>query len=35
MLRTAYPLMSICQVLALPHSTLYYQAHPRDDREVC
>jgi putative transposase len=34
MLRTAYPLTSICQVLALPRSTLYYQAQPRDDQEV-
>ncbi len=35
MLRTAYPLTSICRVLTLPRSTLYYQAQPRDDREVC
>ena len=34
MLRTAYPLVSICQVLGLPRSTLYYQAQPRDDQEV-
>ena len=34
MLRTAYPLASICRVLELPRSTLYYQAQPRDDREV-
>jgi putative transposase len=34
MLRTTYPLTSLCRVLALPRSTLYYQAHPRDDREV-
>ena len=34
MLRTAYPLTSLCRVLALPRRTLDYQAHPRDDREV-
>jgi hypothetical protein len=34
MLRTAYPLASICRVLELPRSTLYYQAQPRDDQEV-
>ncbi|HEX2242795.1 MAG TPA: IS3 family transposase [Gammaproteobacteria bacterium] len=34
MLRTASPLASICRVLELPRSTLYYQAQPRDDREV-
>ncbi len=34
MLRTAYPLASICQVLGLPRSTLYYRAQPRDDEEV-
>jgi putative transposase len=34
MLRTAYPLTSICRVLALPRSTLYYQAQPKDDQEV-
>jgi putative transposase len=34
MLRTTYPLTNICQVLGLPRSTLYYQAHPRDDQEV-
>ena len=34
MLRTAYPLTSICRVLALPRSTLHYQAQPRDDQEV-
>ena len=34
MLRTAYPLASLCRVLELPRSTLYYQAQPRDDREV-
>jgi putative transposase len=34
MLRTTYPLASICRVLGLPHSTLYYRAQPRDDQEV-
>jgi putative transposase len=34
MLRTTYPLASICRVLGLPRSTLYYQAQPRDDQEV-
>jgi putative transposase len=34
MLRTTYPLTNICRVLGLPRSTLYYQAHPRDDQEV-
>jgi putative transposase len=34
MLRTAYPLASICQVLGLPRSTLYYRAQPRDGEEV-
>jgi putative transposase len=35
MLRTAYPLASICRVLELPRSTLDSQAQPRDDRAVC
>ena len=34
MLRTAYPLTSLCRVLALRRRTLYDQAQPRDDREV-
>lgn len=34
MLRATYPLASICRVLGLPHSTLYYRAQPRDDQEV-
>jgi putative transposase len=34
MLRTTCPLTNICRVLGLPRSTLYYQAHPRDDQEV-
>jgi putative transposase len=34
MLRTTYPLTSICRVLGLPRRTLYYQAQPRDDQEV-
>jgi putative transposase len=34
MLRTVYPLASICRVLALPRSTLYYQAQPQNDQEV-
>jgi putative transposase len=34
MLRTAYPLTSICRVLAFPRSTVDYQAQPRDDQEV-
>ena len=34
MLGTTYPLASVCRVLGLPHSTLYYQAQPREDREV-
>jgi putative transposase len=34
MLRIAYPLASICRVLGLPRSTLYYQAQPQNDQEV-
>jgi putative transposase len=34
MLPTAYPLPSICRVLALPRSTLYYRAQSRNDQEV-
>jgi putative transposase len=34
MLRTVYPLASICRVLALPRSTLYYRAQPQNDQEV-
>jgi putative transposase len=34
MLKTTYPLTSICRVLGLPRSTLYYQAQPRDDQQV-
>jgi putative transposase len=34
MLRTAYPLASICRVLGLPRSTLYYRAQPQNDQEV-
>jgi putative transposase len=34
MLRTTYPLASICRVLGFPRRTLYYQAQPRDDQEV-
>jgi putative transposase len=34
MLRTAYPLVSICRALTLPRSTLYYQAQTRNDQEV-
>jgi putative transposase len=34
MLRAAYPLVGICRVLALPRSTLYYQAQPQSDEEV-
>jgi putative transposase len=34
MLRTTYPLASICRVLGFPRSTLYYQAQLRDDQEA-
>jgi putative transposase len=34
MLGTTYPLASVCRVLGLPRSTLYYQAQPRADQEV-
>jgi putative transposase len=34
MWRTAYPLASICRVLDLPRSTLYYRAQPQNDQEV-
>jgi putative transposase len=34
LLRPAYPLASICRVLALPRSTLYYPAQPPHDQEV-
>src|SRR5262245_55030219 len=34
MLRIAYPFASICRVLGLPRSTLYYRAQPENDQEV-
>jgi putative transposase len=34
MLRTTYPLTSICRVLGLPRSTRYYRAQPRNDQPV-
>lgn len=34
MLRTTYPLASLCRVLGLPRSTLYSHAQLRDDQEV-
>ncbi len=30
-----YPLQVVCQVLAYPRSSYYYQAHGRDDEELC
>jgi hypothetical protein len=34
MLRSDYPIATICRVLGLARSTAYYQAHPLDDQPL-